>query len=54
MSPASEEFWLQNPVELDFRINDRFNAFRDYRNNPSKKQAHEGIDLHAVGASGKA
>ncbi|MDX1436061.1 MAG: M23 family metallopeptidase, partial [Anaerolineales bacterium] len=53
MPPESEQFWLQNPVDLNFRVNDRFNAPRNYSNNPTKKQAHEGIDLHAVDASGR-
>lgn len=47
MSPLPG-FFLVKPVGRDFRVNDRFNAPRNYSFAPNKKQLHEGIDLAAI------
>ncbi len=45
--PGAADFWLQNPVAINFLVTSRFNDPRDYGNH-----LHEGIDLNAVDGHG--
>ena len=54
MSPSEpQSFWLQVPVDAPYLVTSRFNDPRNYPNNPTKKQLHEGLDLNAVDGAGR-
>ncbi|HVO69626.1 MAG TPA: NBR1-Ig-like domain-containing protein [Aggregatilineaceae bacterium] len=47
------DFFLINPVNRSFVINERFNAPRNYTFAPDKKQLHEGVDVRAIDDQGQ-